>query len=713
MADLPNRATLPFGAQTSSLSAFEMTVIGFLIVITLYFGQPVLVPLALAVILAFVLSPAVRVLRRLGLSNSPSVIIVVSVAFAAIFAVGALITQQLGSLVSELPRYQITLRDKVKAVRDVAEGSGGAIKQAGETLKDLQHELDAPDGSSQAPGSRQSINGAVPASTQKPVPVELRNPVATPLDQLQSIIGVALAPIATTGLVLLFVLFLLLQREDVRDRAIRLLGSHDLEKSTAAMDDAGDRLGRYFLTLTAINTGYGIFIAAGLWMIGVPSPILWGVLAALMRFVPFLGSFISAICPLILAAAVDSGWTMFLWTLALYPISEPLMGNVIEPVVQGQRTGLSPLAIVLSAAFWTLLWGPIGLLLAIPLTVVLVVLGYHVERLEFLNVLLGDTPPLSPAERFYQRMLAGDPAEAVEQAEKILKKKKTLIDYYDDVVIAGLRLAQNDTDRGTLEPERLADIRDTAEIVIETLNDWDIAPASSETIKAAPRPTGEDDTAPLADAAQASVHLAAKADQRRDAKQERDTGKEEEEELPSFDICEIAGGPIDPNWQHDNAILCVAGRTALDETAAIAFAQLVGKCGIGARVIGVEHLRHGALSPEDVEGVRLVCLSALDVRERSSHARFLVRRLRRSVPGALLLGCFWKLDPEASQDKAILDSIPVDAKAHTLHEAVSFVLRAAAISADEESTGNTREHIGAQGPSRATLVAAAAPQISP
>ncbi len=704
MADRPTRATLPLAAQAIPASPFEMTVIGFLIVIVLYIGQPVLVPLALAVILAFVLSPAVRVLRRLGLANSPSVIIVVAVAFAAIFSVGALITQQLGSLVSELPRYQMTLREKVKALKDVAEGSSGAIKQASETLKDLQHELDAPDAPAVS-GNQPSINGTVPALGQKPVPVELRNPVATPLDQLQSIIGVALTPIATTGLVLLFVLFLLLQREDVRDRAIRLLGSHDLEKSTAAMDDAGDRLGRYFLTLTAINTGYGIFIAAGLWMIGVPSPILWGVLAALMRFVPFLGSFISAVCPLVLAAAVDPGWSMFLWTLALYLISEPLMGNVIEPVVQGQRTGLSPLAIVLSAAFWTLLWGPIGLLLSIPLTVVLVVLGYHVERLEFLNVLLGDTPPLSPAERFYQRMLAGDPAEAVEQAEKILKKKTTLIDYYDDVVIEGLRLAQNDADRGTLEPERLADIRDTAEIVIETLNDWDIAPARAEEAKAG---EAEDRTEPVVEVPEAGARNAAKKDLPREASRGRDNGKdEEEEEAPSFDICEIAGGPIDPTWRHDNAILCIAGRTPLDETAAMAFAQLVGKCGIGARVIGGERIRHGALSPEDVEGVRLICLSALDVRERSSHARFLVRRLRRSVPGALLLGCFWKLDPDASRDRAILDSIPVDAKAHTLHEAVSFALRAAATPADEERTGSTREHVEVQGGPPPAFVAAA------
>ena len=303
----------------------------------------------------------------------------------------------------------------------------------------------------------------------------MHEPNPTPLDQLQSIIGVVLAPLATAGLTILFVLFLLLQREDVRDRAIRLLGSHDLERSTTAMDDAGDRLSRYFLALTGINAAYGIVIGAALWALGVPSPALWGVLAMLMRFVPFIGSFIAAAFPLLLAAAVDSGWTMFLATLALFVVGEIIMGNVIEPVIQGQRTGLSPLAIVLSAAFWTLLWGPIGLLLAIPLTVVLVVLGRHVERLEFLHVLLGDTPPLSPAERFYQRMLAGDPAEPVEQAERIIKEH-TLVDYYDDVVVEGLRLAQVDANRGTLEPERLPDIRETAEVVIDALSDHGLLP---------------------------------------------------------------------------------------------------------------------------------------------------------------------------------------------------------------------------------------------
>jgi predicted PurR-regulated permease PerM len=670
-----------------------MTVIGFLIIIALYIGQVVLVPLALAVILAFVLAPPVRMLRRTGIGNTASVFVVVSIAFAIIFGVGTVITQQVGDLVEELPRYQATLRDKVKSLKDVASGSGGAIQQASETLKQLQEELESPKVPAPPPQTMTPITPERldPATGERrPVPVEVRTPAPTAVDQLQTIVGVVLAPLATAGLVLLFVLFLLLQREDVRDRAIRLLGSNDLEKSTTAMDDAGKRLGRYFLTLTLINTAFGIFIAFGLWLIGVPSPVLWGVLAALMRFVPFLGSFIAAACPLILAAAVDPGWSMFLMTLALYVISEPVMGNVIEPVVQGQRTGLSPLAIVLSAAFWTLLWGPIGLLLAIPLTVVLVVLGHHVERLEFLNVLLGDTPPLSPAERFYQRMLAGDPAEAVEQAEAILKTEP-LVNYYDDVVIEGLRLAQADADRGTLEPERLVDIRNTADVVIDTLEDYDLQPVKAPKAQKSVIEEASEEDAELAPNGSASDAERRRKDTARRRAEEKD--KEEEDDAEAQKLCTVAAGAIDPAWRNEGAILCVASRTALDETAAMVFAQLVSKCGLSVKVVDVDHLRHGALSGDDVKNIRLICISALHVREKSAHARFLVRRLKRSAPNALLLGCFWKLDPEDRQDKAILDSIPVDARAHTLREAVAFTLEAASTPAGEETTDRSRDTV--------------------
>ncbi len=643
------RVVVPGGAA-------EMAILAFLIVVTLYFGQAVLVPLALAVILSFALAPGVRLLRRAGLPNTPAVLLVVMFAFAIIFGVGALITQQVGSLIQEIPRYQLTLTNKVKMLKDVAAGRGGAIERASETLKDIQKELDKPDGKTAPPVAVTLTplgGGMLGRPDGTPLPVELRTPEATALDKLQSIIGIVLAPLATTGLVILFVLFLLMRRGDVRDRAIRLLGSNDLERSTAAMDDAGDRLSRYFLALTAINAAYGCVIGTALWYIGVPSPILWGVFAMLMRFVPFIGAIIAAICPLLLAAAVDNGWTMFLSTLALYVVSEPIMGNVIEPIVQGNRTGLSPLAIIISAAFWTLLWGPIGLLLAIPLTVVLVVLGRHVERLEFLNVILGDTPPLTPPERFYQRMLAGDPAEATEQAEKFIKGRP-LVDYYDEVMIEGLRLAQIDIDRGTLEPERLAEIHETSEVVIDTLADSDFMPRKRA--RRADEDDGEKDDA-------ATEEIA----------------KEEDDKLV---------GMTDPDaiaeeWRHPNAILCVASRTPLDETAALALAQLLTKCGLGAKVITVAEARRGALTAEQLDGAHLICAASLDAREHSAHARFLARRLRRSAPEASLMGGFFTLDPQEKRDRDLVETIPVDEVAYSLRDALTFCLQNAKAEAPE------------------------------
>lgn len=628
-------------------SPVELAVIGAIIVMGLYFGQAVLVPLASAVILSFILAPPVRSLRSLGVGNAAAVFLVVAFAFGVIFGIGALITQQVTSLAEGIPRYQVTLKEKVKTLKEMAAGNG-VIERASDTLKDLQAELEAPEKKPQG-----GIMPAPPivgkdANPRRPIPVEVHAPQPTPLDRMQSIIGIIIEPLASIGLVILFVLFLLMQRVDVRDRAIRLLGSHDLEMSTAAMDDAGQRLSSYFLGLTVINAAYGVFIGLALWVIGVPTPILWGVLAMLMRFVPFIGAIIAAAFPVLLAAAVDEGWTMAAATLALYVVGEAIMGNAIEPVVQGNRTGMSPLAVVLSAAFWTLLWGPIGLILAVPLTVVLVVLGRHVERLAFLHVLLGDTPPLEPPQRFYQRMLAGDPAEAIEQAEELLKKAP-LADYYNDVLIEGLRLAQADVDRGALEPERLADVHDAARVVIDTLADVDLAP----------RERAQDEAEPGV-----SSEPAEEVDERGDL------------EIPAA---------VPAEWRSDGAVVCVASRTPLDHTAALALQQLLRKCGIGALVLSPEEAKHGSLRNLDLADARIICISALDVKERSAHARFLVRRLRRAAPDAVLLGGFWKLDPGSERDRAVIGSIAVDEAAFSIKEAVRYCVQMAEASSGDPS----------------------------
>jgi hypothetical protein len=288
------------------------------------------------------------------------------------------------------------------------------------------------------------------------------------LSTFGAIIQPLISPLTTTGIVVIFVVFVLLQREDLRNRLVRLAGSADIQRTTAALDDAGKRLSKLFLTQIAFNAVFGLAIGIGLEFIGVPSAPLWGLVAMIMRFVPYIGALISAVFPLILAAAVGSGLQMLILTAALFVVLELLAGQVLEPLIFGHSSGLSPVAIILSASFWTWLWGPVGLVLATPLTICLVVLGRHVDRLKFLDVMLGDRPPLTPPQLAYQRMLAGDPVEAVEQAHEYLNDA-SLENYYDAILLKGLRLAEADRQLGHLDEDRLSRVVSTVEELVAEL----------------------------------------------------------------------------------------------------------------------------------------------------------------------------------------------------------------------------------------------------
>ena len=438
----------PFRARTSEelialLSAVATAILAFIIITTLYFGREIFVPIALAILLSFVLAPLVGVLQRIRMPRGLAVVSVAIIAFAMIFAMGSLLATQLTELAGDLPRYQSTISEKIQSFRETTAGRG-TLERASGMLKDLSKELEKPKDAGRGTGSILSPKAPAPLT---PVPVEVRQPDPSALESLQSLISPLLHPLATTGIIIIFVIFILLQREDLRNRLIRLAGSHDLQRTTAALDDAAGRLSRLFLIQLLLNGTFGVVIGIGLWLIGIPSATLWGILAAVLRFVPYIGAAIAAAFPLALAVAVDPSWSMLLWTIALFLVVEPIVGHVIEPMVYGHSTGLSPVAVVASATFWTALWGPIGLVLATPLTVCLVVLGRHVERLEFLDVMFGDRPALTPPEIFYQRMLAGDPTEAAEKAEEFLKER-SLSSYYDEVALKGLQLAQVDAERG-------------------------------------------------------------------------------------------------------------------------------------------------------------------------------------------------------------------------------------------------------------------------
>ena len=413
-------AELPSIMSAKSGNSLATVLVAAAIVAALYFGREVLLPMALAVLLSFVLAPLVKLLQRLYLPRFAAVTIVVLLAFGVISGLATLMFAQVSQLAGDLPRYQSNLAEKVQALRGAATASG-TLEQASQVLQNLQKELDRPKNAK--PTSPTAPDAS--ALPDRPIPVEVRQPDPGALQTLATLIAPLIHPLATTGIIIIFVVFILLQQQDLRNRLIRIAGSHDLQRTTLAMDDAGKRLSRLFLMQLALNAAFGLIIGIGLWAIGVPSAPLWGLLAMVLRFVPYIGAIVAAILPLIVATAVDPGWSMMLMTAALFLVVEPLIGHVIEPMVYGHSSGLSPVAVVVSATFWTWLWGPIGLILATPLTMCLVVLGRHVERLKFLEVLLGDRPALSPSENAYQRMLAGDPIEATEQAQSFLKGRNT------------------------------------------------------------------------------------------------------------------------------------------------------------------------------------------------------------------------------------------------------------------------------------------------
>jgi predicted PurR-regulated permease PerM len=324
---------------------------------------------------------------------------------------------EVNQLANDLPRYQSTLGEKIHNLQNTI-GRVGILKNASSLLKDLDKELKSPErGDEEA--TKPSLSD-VPR--KRPIPVEVHQPIPGASETLVAMVRPLAVPLTTMGIVVVFLIFFLFQREDLRNRFIRLLGTEDLERTTAALDDAGERLGKLFLTQLVLNATFGVVIGFGLTIIGVPSSPLWGLLAMILRFVPYIGAILAAGLPIALAAAVGTDWGMTLWTIALFAVVEPLTGQIIEPLVCGRSAGLSPVAVVVAASFWTWLWGPLGLLLSTPLTLCLVVLAKHFDRLKFIDVMLGDQPALTPVQAAYQRMLTGDPLEAIEQARAFLKE---------------------------------------------------------------------------------------------------------------------------------------------------------------------------------------------------------------------------------------------------------------------------------------------------
>ena len=407
----------------------------------LYYGQQILIPIVLAILLSLLLAPCIRAFQTLGLPKSVSIISVVCIAFAILFALTAVLATSLTRLAGDLPQYESNLREKARSLK-LATSGGGTIEKAANVLKDLQSEL-------QQPGQPTLTNN----QSNSPIPVEVRESNFGPLDPVIKAVGILIHPLTQFGIVLLMVVLILFNREDLRNRLIRLAGTGDLHRTTTALDDAGQRLGQLFTTQIIINGLTGAFIGAALAFIGIPGAILWGVLTAVMRFIPYVGTFLSAVFPVIIAAAIGEGWSLALMAIAIIAAVEIIVGQILEPLFFGKMTGVSTFAIVASAAFWAALWGPIGLILSTPMTIGLLVIGRNIESLNFFDVLLGSEPVLAPEHIFYQRLLASDPIEAAEQADIYLEEER-LDRFVNEVAVPGLMLANNDSLRGVLSIER-------------------------------------------------------------------------------------------------------------------------------------------------------------------------------------------------------------------------------------------------------------------
>ena len=629
-------------AQAPAPDASRVMTLFVMIVATLYFGKEVLVPVTLALLLAFVLAPVTTLLRRLHLGKVPSVLLGVILALGLIVAIGGVIGSQIAELTSDIPKYATTVETKVANVRSY---TVGRLSHLADVIGSHRSHGAAAATAAAAgtPSTASATGGAQPAlAPAAPAPADTG---ASPLQLARTYLSPILSPLATLGIVFVVAVFALLQREDLRDRLIRLIGSDDLHRTTLAIDDGGRRLSRYFVTQLSINTLFGVVIGIGLLIIGVPNPVLWGILSGLLRFVPYVGSFISAVLPMGLAAAVEPGWSMVLWTAGLYVVVEGVTGQVIEPMVYGHATGLSPFSVVVAAIFWSWVWGPVGLILSTPLTLCLVVMGRHVKRLEFLDVMLGDRPALTPVESFYQRILAGDADEAQDHAETLLREC-SLTAYYDEVALKGMQLAANDAHRGTLGHDQLERVKSTITSLVDGLS-------SQEDEQPPPPRRGKEAIDPRDDDSQLHSH-------------------------PHPDSVDGDMQSLPPIWRGPDAVMCIAGRGPLDEAAAAILAQLVGKHGLGSRLIGYGDVSREKIETLDVSGVAMVCVSYLDISGSPSHLRYLMQRLRQRLPrGTPILVGLWPMEDSALTDKEVQRTIGADYFTSSLAEAVTACVDAA------------------------------------
>lgn len=443
----------------------------------LYLARGVLVPITLAVILSLLIAPLVRALRRIGLGQTLAVLAAVLMLAFSFAAVAGVIGSQFVHMAASLPRYERTIEHKLRTLNDITVGKLNAITGQMSRLTDKHVRVVQPGVSEQAVTADQAhtLQPASLAVPGAPIPVELHEAPPNSLQVIEKVLGSIWVPIETTGIVLVVLVFVLLEHDTLRDRFIRIAGGTDIRLTTLAINDAGERLSRFFVSQFAVNFGVGLMVWVGLSSIGLLHPLLWAALAGVLRFVPYVGVWIAALCSTLLAAAVDPGWSLALTTLGIFVVVELIAGQLVEPQLYGHTTGLSPLSVVIAAIFWSWLWGPIGLIVSTPLTLCLLVAGRHIKALSLLDVLLGDSQVLTLPERFYQRALSADSDEIIAGARAFLKRD-SFANYCDLVLMPALHLARIDLVAGAISVDQQAKVRSAMVAVIAAIGGQRLKP---------------------------------------------------------------------------------------------------------------------------------------------------------------------------------------------------------------------------------------------
>jgi predicted PurR-regulated permease PerM len=441
------------------------TVVGGVVITCLYFGQKILIPVALAAFLTFLLSPLVSLLQRWHLGRAPSVILVVLAAALMVAGVVWLVTAQVTSLVADLPRYSQNIRDKIKTLREM--GEGPVTERLERLVQDISGDL-----KTQSPGPSTGKDWSPEANgdPSKPAAVVVEPDIPPWMLRLPTLLGSLAETLGGAALAVVLVIFMLLNREDLRNRLIRLVSYGRITVATKAVDEAGQRMSRFLLMQAFINAGYGITLGLGLLALGVKYALLWGFLAGVLRYIPYIGAWIASILPIASSLAMSEGWMQPLEVLGVFLVIELITNNVLEPRLYGRSIGVSEVALLVSAAFWAFLWGPIGLVLSSPLTVCLVVLGKYVPALSFLDVLLGDEPALAPDVCYYQRLLARDHDEAAELV-RVQAQAGSAERVYDELLVPALNYARGDYEHDDLTDADVHFVYTGTEEIVEDLSE--------------------------------------------------------------------------------------------------------------------------------------------------------------------------------------------------------------------------------------------------